>query len=197
MQNNLLNQIIILISIIVLFCLFRGVNQNEAIYVKSKLNQKEYFVQNTPDKEDSAHILSVIDVKITTLKKHLQENIGKYPEYKIYINQFVTKSKNLILYESKPGSKYTSYTINKGEEMVICLRSKNGKLHDINIITYVVLHELSHIACPEIDHTELFKRIFKFFIETAVTLGIYENINYNINPADYCGMVIRENLVKN
>lgn len=197
MQNNLLSQIVILICIVILFCLFRGVNQNEAVYVKSKLNQKEYFVQNTPDQYEAAYILSTIDMKIDTLKKHLKDNINSYPEYGPYIEQFITKSKNLVLYESKAGSKYTSYTINKGEEMILCLRFKDGKLHDLNIITYVVLHELSHIACPEIDHTELFKRIFKFFIETAVMIGIYENVNYSINPTDYCGMVIRENLVKN
>jgi len=196
-SNNLLKQILILISIIILFCYFRNINQNEATYVKSDLNKKEYFVQNNDDKNDAAYILSVIDIKITILKKYLKNNITKYPDYKVYIEQLCSRANNLVLYENKPGSKYTSYTINKGEEMFICLRSKNGKLHDINLITYVVLHELAHVACPELDHTELFKHIFKFFIETAVQIDIYKNVNYKIDPVDYCGMIINENLVKN
>ena len=196
--NNLLVQILILASIIILFSFFKKINKNEAVYVKSDLNNKKYFVQNNDEKYNCAYILSIIDIKITTLKKYLSENIDKYPDFAIYIKQFCSRVNRLVLYENKSGSKYTSYTINKGEEMVLCLRSKTtGNLHDVNLITYVVLHELSHIACPELNHTNLFKRIFKFFIEIVVKINIYKNINYAEEPMEYCGMTINENLVKN
>jgi hypothetical protein len=187
----------ILVLVASVLYIFTRTNQNEATYVKSPLNNKEYFVQNIDEKENAAYLLSVVETNIKTFKTYLGQNMNTYPEYKPYIKQFCDRVKNLVLYENKPGSKYTSYTINKGEEMALCLRSKNGQLHDPNLIMYVVLHELSHIACPEIDHTELFKKIFKFFITVAVQLGIYQNVNYQLDPVEYCGMTINENLVKN
>lgn len=195
-SSTVLTQIFILVCIICIIGLFSRMHEREATYVKSDFDGKEYFVQNTDGREDAAHLLGMVNVKITILKNYLKENKAKYPEFEDYINQLYSHTNNLVLYENKPGSKYTSYTINKGEEMALCLRSKNGTLHDINLITYVVLHELAHIACPEIDHTELFKKIFKFFIEVAVQINIYTNVNYKLDPVEYCGMIINENLVK-
>ena len=65
------------------------------------------------------------------------------------------------IYETSLTSNYTSYSINKGEELSFCLRSKStGKLHDINLLMYVAVHELAHTACPETGHTPLFNKIF-------------------------------------
>jgi predicted metal-dependent hydrolase len=166
--------------------------------MKSDLNNIEYLVQNLEDKKEATDILSLVHKRIYMLKNYLEKNMDNYPEYKPYIKQFCLKINNLILMENSPDGKYTSYTVNKGDEIVLCLRSKRSKeLHDLNLIMYVVLHELAHVACPEIDHTELFKKIFIFFIKIAVQLGIYENVNYQIDPHEYCGIIINENLLKN
>ena len=105
------------------------------------------------------------------------------------------------MYENPPDGKYTSFTVNKGDEIALCLRSKKtGNLHDINLITYVVLHELSHVACPEEHaadpHTELFTKIFVFIIGVADKIGIYRITDYQMNPVEYCGMPINETLVR-
>lgn len=197
--NNVLTQLFILVCILIIInaVVRMKINKTESVYVKSELNGKEYFVQNMPDKDEAAYILSVIDEKINIMKRYFAANVDRYPKYRKYIEQFLTKTNNLLLYENAIDSAYTSYTVNKGEETVLCLRSNhNGNLHDINLITYVTLHEMAHIACPELDHTDLFKDIFKFFITTAVNLGIYKNINYQIDPKEYCGLIINENLVK-
>ena len=81
--------------------------------------------------------------------------------------------------------------------MALCLRSiKTKDLHDINLITYVVIHELSHIACPQENHTPLFKEIFKFFLVVSSNLGIYKITDYQQFPREYCGMPINESLIK-
>ena len=192
-----LNQLVFLLCIIIIIYLFTKINNPEGIYIKSDLNNKKYFVQYNDDKYEAAYILSIIDEKINDLKDYFVKNIDKHNDQKIYIEQFCSRINKLTLHENSLESKYTSYTVNKGEEIALCLRSKNnsyGNLHDINLITYVTLHELSHIACPELDHTELFKKIFTFFIEIASNIGIYKNINYQIDPKEYCGMIINENL---
>lgn len=197
-NNKILIQIIILVLfIIAVYFLFKYIKKDVG-YVKSDLNGKEYLVVNREDKNEAAYMLSVIESRILLLKDYLVANIDKYPEFRPYIEQLASRiDKHLVLQENSPNGKYTSYTVNKGEEISLCLRSKNTQnLHDINIIMYVVLHELAHVACPEIDHTELFKRIFIFFIKIATEIKIYKPASYDIYPEEYCGLTITENLLR-
>lgn len=197
-SNEIIYNFLILVCLIVIFYLFTHMNKTDSVYIRSDLNNKEYFVQNIDDKEEAAYILSVIDEKITRLKNYLKQNINSYPHFKPYIKQFCDRSNNMAIYENATNGNYTSYTVNKGDELVLCLRSKRtGNLHDINLVTYVTLHEMTHIACPEVNHTPLFSEIFKFFLKVATNIGIYQYVNYQLNPVEYCGIPIHENLLKN
>jgi len=90
----------------------------------------------------------------------------------------------------------TSYSVNKGEELSFCLRSKKtGELHDINLLTYVGIHEISHIACPEIGHGDLFKKIFRMFALEGVNIGIYKKVDYSEIPIEYCGMILSSSII--
>lgn len=61
---------------------------------------------------------------------------------------------------------------------------------------YVVLHEISHVACPIYDnHGPLFKKIFAFLTKEAVKLNLYEIIDFNTNPKIYCGMKITDSII--
>lgn len=192
-----ITQIIILVLIVGLVVTFKTLSLSEATYLKSDLTNKEYLVQNLTRKEDASKILGMVEERINALKKYLNDNIKKYPDYSQYINQFCSRIGNLVLLENPPDGKYTSYTVNKGDEIALCLRSRyTHELHDINLIMYVVIHELSHVACPEQDHTELFKKIFKFLLTVAISLGLYKHVDYANNPQEYCGMTIREDLLK-
>jgi len=76
-----------------------------------------------------------------------------------------------------------SYTINK-QKVFLCLKDENGDYYNTNTLLFVLLHEISHVICPEIGHTELFHDIFSEILEKAYELGIY-------NPSipvrkDYC-----------
>jgi len=197
MTKNLYIAIIVIILLITTFYYFSKISNTEAVYVKSDLNDREYLVQNLENKEEATYILSIINERILLFRDYLSGNINNYPEFSPYIKQFCERVKKIELYENAPDGRYTSYTVNKGEEMALCLRSKKtGDLHDINLIMYVVIHELAHIACPEVDHTELFKRIFVFFLEVAISIKIYKKVDYQIDPHEYCGLLIKENLLK-
>lgn len=85
-----------------------------------------------------------------------------------------------------------SFTTNK-KVITLCLRSKNtDQYHKINLLTYVALHELAHVACPEEGHTQLFKDIFQRLIQVSVDAGIYQLEDYHSSPVEYCGMVLRD-----
>lgn len=78
----------------------------------------------------------------------------------------------------------SSYTINK-YRVFICLRDKKTKtIYDDNMLVYVILHELAHVECPEIGHTELFKQIFFSLLDRAEAHDLYDPSLPK--PKNYC-----------
>ena len=65
-----------------------------------------------------------------------------------------------------------SYTLNKSD-VHVCLKDKNGKYYNKNMLIYVVLHELSHVICDEIGHTPKFDAIFAEILDEATKMKIY------------------------
>ncbi|AVL94889.1 putative metallopeptidase WLM domain protein [Moumouvirus australiensis] len=196
MIKYILLQLLVIAIVVILIYYLSKKSKSEAIYVKSSADNKEYLVQNLENKEEAAYVLGIIKKRINILKEYLQKNINKYPEYKSYIEQFCKRINGIVLYENPPDGKYTSFTVNKGDEIALCLRSKNGyNLHDLNLIMYVVIHELAHVACPEVDHTELFKKIFIFLLTISIDINIYKKQDYEAYPVEYCGLIINENLL--
>ena len=54
--------------------------------------------------------------------------------------------------ENIPGSTYNAYSVNKGEELSICIREKNTEnFIDKNTIMFVAIHELSHMMSIDMD----------------------------------------------
>jgi hypothetical protein len=60
---------------------------------------------------------------------------------------------------------------------------------------YVAIHEMSHMACPEIGHGELFKKIFNFLTKVGMELNIYYREDFVSNPKEYCGMILSSSIV--
>ena len=87
---------------------------------------------------------------------------------------------------------YTSYSVNKGEEIVFCIRARDGtdSLEDVNMLTFVALHELSHIMTLSIGHTEEFWDNFRFILKDAMEINVYQEINFLESPKSYCGTMI-------
>lgn len=188
----------ILIAIIIIFIYIFLFHNKKNVVLVSTSNNNKYLVYNDDKKQQTAEILEKLIDNIFTLRNYLYENKENFPDMKPYINMLyrnLDKNKTLI-YENDPKSNLTSYSINKGEELCICLRSKKtGEIHDINLLTYVLLHEISHIACPEVGHGELFKKIFRFITEQAIEIGIYTKENYEYSPVEYCGMMLSSSII--
>ena len=190
MQETL---IIILIFISIFLFIYLNYN-NDIVSLKVANDDKKYYVRNSKTKEKSAKLLSEIMNRLYKLRDYLKKNKQRYKKYLPYINQ-LDKNLNVnrtYVYETDYKSNYTSYSVNKGEELVFCLKSKKNKeeYHDINLLMYVALHELAHVACPELHHTALFKKIFAFLTEVSIEIGLWKYENYEINPREYCGMIL-------
>ncbi len=175
----------------VLTIIFMNNTQVEAMYVSSEFDDKPYLVRNEKDKKRAANMLSKIRANLFYFRDYLYKNKDNYGNYKKYIETMYKKMEHMIISENTPNSSYTSYTVNKGEEMIFCIRSKkDDSIHDINLLMFVAVHELSHVACPEEGHTELFGEIFGFMLGESIKCNIYVNQDFKIHPREYCGMEI-------
>lgn len=76
---------------------------------------------------------------------------------------------NAILLKGKK-----SYTINK-KQIYICLKDEKGEYYNKNMLKYVILHELAHVLCDEIGHTEKFHKIFEEILRKAIKCGVYDD----------------------
>lgn len=184
--------IVFVISIILLLRL----EKYEVKYVKSSLNNKEYLVRDMPDSQQSADLISHMHLNLEKLVNTLYQNKDtKYKDFNEMIGRLNSQFKTTIINESSENNSYTSYSVNKGEQIVFCLRSKyNNQLHDINLLMYVALHELAHIGCKSYGHTDEFKNIFAFLISVSTELNIYQKIDFKNKPIEYCGLVISEHI---
>jgi len=192
-----MKETILIAIIVVIIYLFLFHNKKNVVLIEGR-DKNKYLVYNDIKKNDSALLLGDVVNNMFKLRDYLYDNIDKYPEFNQYIKQLyknLHKDRSLI-YENDPSSKLTSFSINKGEEIAFCLRSKKSNdLHQLNLIMYVALHEMAHIACPEIGHGDLFKKIFKFLTEIAIELKLYKLDNYEANPIEYCGMMLSSNIL--
>jgi hypothetical protein len=97
--------------------------------------------------------------------------------------------------ETLPTSELTAYSENKGEKIAFCLNTtkEGNKLIDLNTLTFVALHELSHVMTTSIGHKQEFWQNFKFVLENAKEANIYQPVDYKKAPKEYCGMTINDN----
>jgi len=188
----------IFISIVIIFIyFFLFINRNNLIYVESKTGTK-FMVQKDNLKKEKADLLGKIVENMFILKNHMVKNINNFPIYEAYIKQLKNNlsESRTVVYETDPKSNLTSFSVNKGEELSFCLKSKkSNELHDINLLMYVAIHEMAHIACPEIGHGELFKKIFRKLTEEAINIGIYKKVNFSEIPTEYCGMILSSSII--
>lgn len=157
--------------------------------VESKVDNHEYTVQSLPDKQLAADLLAEIRNRLDTLKYHLEKMYPNDPRTALIIDRFDSERISEGGTESK---EYTSYSVNKGEKIVFCLRARDGtdNLEDINMLIFVAIHELAHIATVEEGHTDSFWDNMRFLLEEGINIGIYQQVDYTHNPQEYCGMMV-------
>ena len=138
--------------------------------------------------------LADIRKRLDTLVKKLAKHYKKDARVKRLSKRFVSKN----ISEVASNSKLTSYSVNKGEKIVFCLRSRDGKetLVDINTIMFVALHEIAHVMTISVGHTHEFWENFRFLLSHAVHWKLYETVDFKSSPVPYCGTQITDTPLK-
>lgn len=162
-------------------------------YVKSNVDGKQYKVRDMPDKQHAADLLANLRIRLTKLCDVLEQ---KYPD-KAQVKQLCKnfRSDPARFIESTPDSEHTSYSINKGEQIHMCLRQRDGPdegLVNENIMTFVALHELAHVCTESIGHGPDFWNNFGWLLKEAEAAGLYKYTDFSAHPVSYCGVYITD-----
>jgi len=160
--------------------------------IVSTVDGNKYCVREREKIEQAANLLATISNKCKDLVAYTVE---KYPD-----NESVQRLKQNFnpqkIMETLPTSTYTAYSENKGEKVAFCLNKKkqdNDNLIDESTLTFVAIHELSHVMTKSIGHKSEFWSNFKFLLECAKEAGIHTPVDYKEKPQEYCGMKIHDN----
>jgi hypothetical protein len=160
-----------------------------------------YLVRDMEDKDQATTTLVTLRQKLINLIDYIDAKMQtstdpKYTKYKPYVKRIKAKLPYVVIKETSPYTSHTSFSVNKGQELNFCIRSKkNDRLHHINELLYVAIHEIAHIGCPEIGHTKLFYEINVFLLKEAMEFNIYQYTNYNTMPVEYCGIKLNHSVL--
>ena len=192
MENFVL---IYLIAIIILVgYIYYDSYYTDLVKETSDVDGKIYLVRNLPDKKKAANLIATTKQNLIKLSDYLENKFPNDPRTERIVLNFRPDK----IMESTPNSKYTSYSVNKGEKVVLCLRSRNSKeeLVNENVLMFVALHEMGHICTKSIGHTDEFWNNFKWLLQKSIDIKIYKKQNFKKNPQEYCGTTITDSPLK-
>ena len=157
----------------------------------SDVDGKRYCVRERDKLELVADLLAKTNQKMKQVVEYMGEKYPKRGNVKRLVKNFNPRK----ISETLPTSTYTAYSENKGEKIAFCTTTtkQGNRLIDENTLMFVALHELAHIGTEKVGHTDEYWQNFKFLIEQAKEIGVYDPVDYANNPKKYCGMSITDN----
>ena len=188
-QSNIGQTIIIILIVILTYCsssyLYNKMT-DKVEPIQSDINGKEYKVRshhNNENKKKTANYLATISEKVDKLVNYMVTN--NLPD-EVIATRLKTRWSDCKFRETADHEKSAAYTINKGDEMRLCV---NG-LENMNTSMFVVLHELGHIMSVSYGHNNEFRQNFSYIVHLASGLGIYKPEDFENRPVEYCGTEI-------
>jgi hypothetical protein len=188
--------VIVIVVFVVAICIFYYYQNSDALQLKcvvSSVDGNQYCVRDRNQVQEAADLLAKVTTKCKELVNYMETKHPDDDRTKRLVSGFNPKK----IMETLPTSSYTAYSENKGEKIAFCLSPKKNKgedtLIDEHTLTFVAIHELSHVATESIGHKTEFWENFKFLLENAKEANIHQPRDYNKEPKEYCSMQIQDN----
>ena len=184
----------IVLLVIVVVCAFRKwVNKTK--YEQCPETNETFIVQN--NKNEPEWISKEVALRLSRLARKA-DKVVMY----MYENQLPNKAIAERLHarwdnirknpkgfrETSFGERSAAYTVNKGDELRICIRDpdSNEMFESENTGFLVLLHELAHLMSQSFGHNIEFKKNFADICKQAQQLGLYRYVDYSKSPTSYC-----------
>jgi len=206
MKSSSSKQLFITIGILIAGYLFYKHIYDGTEYITSTIDNNTYKVRKGSDQQLKADILAVLNGKFTIIVNNLKNDPNHFSNEAV--QRLISNWENgVTIKEIGNMEKDAAYVINK-KNMSFCLQKTSNQvvLEELNLITYVAIHELAHIMSSEIGHGSEFIDNFEFLLSYAKNIVYYDPllkrqvplyIQLNkLNTSDsYCGVNL-ENSVK-
>jgi hypothetical protein len=195
---KLKNIILSLILVLVIYLFYHYVYDGTRL-VKSKLDNRFYSVRNSYGKETKADLLALINLKLDTIVKQLQESSNR--ENPAVARLVANWNRGVTIKEIGKLESDAAYVINK-QFMSFCLPDDiSSSLSKINLMTYVGIHELAHIMSVETGHGDEFIKNFEFLLNYAKQINYLDPLSNKYLPVyiplnklntddNYCGVAL-------
>jgi len=168
-------------------------SQYPLVDVTSTVDNRTYRVRDMSDKQEAADLLARVRAKISRLYGIVKDKFPDKPQVKQWVRNFVPDPSRFL--EATPDADHTSYSVNKGEKIHLCLRQREGnneKLVDENVMVFVAIHEMAHAVTSSIGHGPDFWNNFAWLLKQAEANGIYKYQDFKSHPVSYCGIHITD-----
>lgn len=186
-------------------------NRKETVKIKSSDGEYYHVLEEYGGKNETAEMFAEVNSGIMKLldilkSKYRVNMTERNPDDLLaddsinvmlrgIVQRVITNYNYESLFETEPtGKNGTSYTVEKGEQLHMCVRRKDTlTLHSVHDVMFVALHELAHMGNEEWGHGQHFWEIFKFILHEAKLAGIHEPERYDLKPIEYCGLRVDYN----
>ena len=193
--------------------------------MKSSVDGMSYRVHpQHKNPEAAANRLATLNQRLISLMRHLKKKYGRnaqdlrwretYPNRARAVDMLLARYNPDNLAENSPldPSGDSAFSLDKGALVAICLRERDPKLksclkhgcdvdplkmqlQDLDLVTFVAIHEMGHLSVKDVDHPPVFWSAFKFLLMEAAECGVLspEHTNFARNKITYCGMLVDYN----
>jgi hypothetical protein len=189
---DFLTFVLIILILIIIYRIYINSDTFQLKCIVSDVNGKKYCVREREKIEDAADRLAEVNERLIKLVDYCVKTYPSDERCKRLVKRFNPDK----IVEILPTSEYTAYSENKGEKLAFCLdvkKEETSNLIDLNTLTYVAIHELSHVCTVSIGHTPEFWENYKFLLVNAEKINIYKPVDYKNKPQEYCGINITDN----
>ena len=171
--------------VIIMISLNYYIKNKDVVLVKSSIDNRTYRVADAPDKQNVADLLAEINSHVLKLIDKLKSNNDTN------VQRLCKQYNPDRLGENLEYKSYKAYTVNKGEEIVLCVRDNNGILiQDKNTMMFVLIHELAHVMTYDDGHPPIFWENMGYLLKECSLSGSYNPIDYSKSPVMYCGVLV-------
>ncbi len=170
-----------------------GSSRYPLVDVRSNVDGQTYRVRDMQDKQEAADLLARVRNRMKKIYVHLQSTFPDKPQVKRLLQRFKADPDRIL--ESTPDAEHTSYSVNKGEKVHLCLRQRQGgdeSLVNENVMVFVSLHEMAHMITDSIGHEPEFWNNFGWLLKEAEKIGAYQYQDFKAHPVRYCGTNITD-----
>jgi hypothetical protein len=170
-----------------------GLSSYPLVEVRSTVDNQMYKVRALPDRQEAADLIARIRIRLAKFTEYLEKRYPDKSQVQRMVRNFRAEPARFL--ESTPDAAHTSYSVNKGEKVHLCLRQRGGGSEALvgeEVMMFVSLHELAHSITQTIGHGPDFWNNFGWILREAETNGYYKHQDFAAQPVSYCGVSITD-----